>query len=110
MKSVKTQLHYTTTVTKYTASKDFSIVIYLNKPNRRNQSVGSPQLPAFKNRKENCGKLEWHAMVPFPPVGRATDRKFLAYYSNHWLCSLKIFCNFCFLRKQTGKPGSGSTC
>lgn len=53
MKCVKTQLHYTTTVTKYMASKDFSHVIYLNKPNRRNQSVCSPQLPAFKNRKEN---------------------------------------------------------
>lgn len=33
-------------------------------------------------------------MVSFPTDNRTTDRKFLAYYSNHWFCSSKFFCNF----------------
>lgn len=47
------------------------------KPNGKNPSVCSPQLPAFKERKQNCGKVEWHAMVPFPTTEPLTGSSWL---------------------------------
>jgi hypothetical protein len=32
-----------------------------------------------------------HTSLWGPTVDRPTDRKFLAYYSNHWFCSSTIF-------------------
>lgn len=75
------------TVTKHPTSKAFELLSIAMEEAMCSQPFTSSSKMEYKT----VTNYEWHAIVLFPTVNRPTDRKFLAYYSNHWFCSSTIF-------------------
>lgn len=79
--------HNRYTVTKHPTSKAFELLSIAMEEAMCSQPFTSSSKMEYKT----VTNYEWHAIVLFPTVDRPTDRKFLAYYSNHWFCSSTIF-------------------